>query len=370
MQTVYKQFFKTMLLVLVFFITCFYNVSIVDANPFQPTQADSLDNQKFLSLPKAQTTQTEEQAEGNEEPDLTPTPTSEPTPDPFAETINYYPESFTRGVENFEQDSASFCTILTHISFTDEPGTTVTAGQASKICSQLGEIQSYNEALDLQINYLIQHPATRPEHVKNILSLHDAYAETFTQLAALIENLLESTSNAEALIEAILEPQFLYQLINLLEDSSNQKHAIQDQLATIQLNLDQELEMALKQSKISVQNAILFGIIALFLLTLLSVLVFIRSGYITKPILHLTNAVVALRGNQFRPELLMDVSKRGDRLSRVALEFNKLAEEIRIEETQLDEDIQSLREELTRARRNKMIQKPTIPTSQNDHEKN
>ncbi len=285
--------------------------------------------------------------------DLTPTPTI--LPSEYNQDIEFFSDSFEIETGNFEHNSASICVTLTNISYTDLGyENQLEIDEISQICQQLLIAQEFNQLLNSELEYLIHHPATKPEHLEQLLALHDSYTQTFNQLSVAIEALLNRSPDRQTLFENLIEPQFLAKLTGLLDTTALQKEQIQEQMNAIKLGLEKELHQALQESIVSVQQAVLIGVASLFFLALITTWVFRKTGQVTAPILAMINAVVALQGKQYRSGLISDVISRKDRLGRAAREFDVLAHEVMHKEMQLQEEVAVLEEEARQERRRKL----------------
>ncbi|MBT3391152.1 MAG: hypothetical protein HN413_12160 [Chloroflexi bacterium] len=284
-----------------------------------------------------------------------PTPTPTIFPEEYNQDIEFFSDSFKAEIGNFEQNSAHICSALTNLSYEDPVyERQIEIDEVSQICQQLLTVQEFSQLLASELEYLVNHPATKPEHLEQLLTLHDSYTLTFSQLSSAIESLLNKSPDRQTLFENLVEPQFLSEFMGLLDTTALQKQQIQEQINAIKLGLERELHQALQESIISVQNAVLIGVASLVFLALITTGVFIKTGRITAPILALINAVVALQGNQYRPGLISDVISRKDRLGRAAREFDVFAREVISKETQLQQEVTVLQEKERQERRQKL----------------
>jgi methyl-accepting chemotaxis protein len=146
---------------------------------------------------------------------------------------------------------------------------------------------------------------------------------------------------------------------DLQEISSRETAAMDNQFDALIFDAEIAIMRAVQEGIEGVQWAILAAAISLILLPILAVWAFVVASRITQPILTLTNAVVAIAGDQFRPEHLRDVSDRNDDLGRLSQALEQLAETTKNREQALRQEMRELREQLYEARRRKRL--PTSP---------
>jgi hypothetical protein len=106
---------------------------------------------------------------------------------------------------------------------------------------------------------------------------------------------------------------------------------------------------------LSVVQAVKVSVACLILMPFLALWAFGESSRITQPILTLTNAVVAIEGNRFRPDLLADLAGRRDLLGRLAHDLEDLADTLSEREEILQQEVDDLREQLHETRRRRAI---------------
>lgn len=101
-----------------------------------------------------------------------------------------------------------------------------------------------------------------------------------------------------------------------------------------------------------------FGItvaaISLLSLLLLSLLGYTRVATATSPLHRFRNAITAIGGDQYRPELLGNLLKQRGRAGKLARALDKLAREQQTQNAGLKADVERLRQELYESRRQRL----------------
>jgi len=128
-----------------------------------------------------------------------------------------------------------------------------------------------------------------------------AYEEAFGQIVAVADS-----GNAQQAIELAGEMD------------RQEARQLQDQLNGLIQEREIDLQDLIQLYSRQVRETIFFGVIALFIFSLLTITAAIIGNQITEPILHLTNAVVAFQSNAFRPSLLQPYLKRRDEMGQLA----------------------------------------------------
>ncbi len=106
--------------------------------------------------------------------------------------------------------------------------------------------------------------------------------------------------------------------------------------------------------------AILGASIALVATLLLALWGYRAIALLTQPVVDLTNAVIAIGGDQYRPELLGKMLKQGGPPGRFARALDAFAQAIERRDASLKQEIDSLREQLYESRRRRLkISTPT-----------
>jgi methyl-accepting chemotaxis protein len=141
----------------------------------------------------------------------------------------------------------------------------------------------------------------------------------------------------------------------LQELSASQMAQMHEQLANLMHAAKSTLADASEQARIQGRRSIMSNVIALMLLPLLAIWAFLVAGRITQPVLTLTNAVVAIEGDQYRPEILAETGDRRDSLGQLARAVDEMAQAIETREQALETEITELREELYQVRRRKRL---------------
>ena len=138
-----------------------------------------------------------------------------------------------------------------------------------------------------------------------------------------------------------------------------------------QLTLNQQLDDLIFKAKIDLEedfvgleminkNANIVSIIGLIIFPLLAIWAFLLASRITHPILLMTNAIVAIEGNHYRPEYLGTIINHRDRLGLLARDLDQMATAISAREASLEEEIKNLREELQDVRQRKIMPSSAI----------
>jgi hypothetical protein len=201
--------------------------------------------------------------------------------------------------------------------------------------SQAGEridaVIAWFEARDLLL---------RPDEanaIEELVHLQQEYRQTFAGIVA-----AASAGNGD-------------ESARLQELSASQMAQMHQQLANLMHGARSTLADASEQARLQGQRSIMSSVIALVLLPLLAIWAFLAAGRITQPVLTLTNAVVAIEGDQYRPGLLAETIDRRDSLGRLAQAVDEMAQAIETREQALETEIAELREELYQVRRRKRL---------------
>lgn len=120
---------------------------------------------------------------------------------------------------------------------------------------------------------------------------------------------------------------------------------------------DQELAAA--QHDDNVQQAILAGVLCLIFLPMLAVWAFVHAGKQISPLLNLTNAVIAIDGNQYRHAILNNLDARHDRIGEFAAALDHLSAVVKCKEDEIEKNIEEKGEQLFRLRRRGLLS-PTV----------
>lgn len=200
----------------------------------------------------------------------------------------------------------------------------------------------------------------------------DTYQASLTEASASGEDVTEELTAFEAftLTQAEYRQTFAdmvaagaadnWDEVNRLTETTDSQTATMDkQVDDLLFKVETALTRAEQQTNQQAQQLILVGVISLVILPLLAIWAFAIAGRITQPVLTLTNAVIAVEGNQFRPDLLADAIDRGGRLGRLAQTVERMAQTIKSREEALQHDVEELREQLYETRRRKRL--PTSP---------
>ncbi|MBN1661533.1 MAG: hypothetical protein JXA93_24280 [Anaerolineae bacterium] len=145
------------------------------------------------------------------------------------------------------------------------------------------------------------------------------------------------------------------ELARLEERSATQMALMHAQIADLIHGANGALGEAMEEARLQAKQSVMGSVVALVLLPLLAVWAFLVAGRTTPRVLALTNAVVAIEGNQYRPELLAEAGDRRDRLGQLARAVDDMARAITHRERALEAEIAELREDLYQARRRKRL---------------
>jgi len=145
------------------------------------------------------------------------------------------------------------------------------------------------------------------------------------------------------------------QVEQLQRTSFTQTALMHKQIDDLLFESESALNQAIEQAVQTATESIVTGTIGLILLPILAVWAFLVASNITQPLLALSNAVTAIAGDQFRSDLLLDVSERPDGLGRLAQSVEHLAQLVHDREVALGQKISILREQLYETKRRRRL---------------
>ncbi len=143
--------------------------------------------------------------------------------------------------------------------------------------------------------------------------------------------------------------------IQLLDEVFRAEEGIDQQLDDMVFEADIALEEEVEAVSNQNQSAVLAGLVGLIIFPLLAIWAFLVSSKLTQPILSLTNAVVAAKGNRYRVELLEEALDRHDGLGKLAQAIDTMAESLSEQEAALQREVDTLNQQLHESRRRKMV---------------
>jgi hypothetical protein len=129
---------------------------------------------------------------------------------------------------------------------------------------------------------------------------------------------------------------------------------LQGMLDELIADLDADRLEAAQAFPEEISFAILGASVALVAVLLLALVGYRAITLLTEPVVDLTNAVVAIGGDQYRPELLGRMLKQGGPPGRFARALDAFAQAIERRDASLKQEIDGLREQLYESRRRRL----------------
>jgi len=115
--------------------------------------------------------------------------------------------------------------------------------------------------------------------------------------------------------------------------------------------MDTLLDQAAIDAEMRARTAVMMGVFALISMPLLAYWAFIMAGQITHPILNLTNAVVAIQGENLLPGSLDSIVERKDSLGQLALDLEALSGVLNSRHRALENELEDLQQQIKDQRR-------------------
>jgi methyl-accepting chemotaxis protein len=119
--------------------------------------------------------------------------------------------------------------------------------------------------------------------------------------------------------------------------------------------IESSLTQATREGDARTRTTFFVGVFGLIALPLLAYWAFMMTGQITRPILTLTNAVIAIQGKHFRPEMLNDIAERRDNLGQLALDLEVMSDELSSRRQALENELNDLQTKIKDERRRKRM---------------
>lgn len=198
---------------------------------------------------------------------------------------------------------------------------------------------------DLATNYLNAEMGYSEEELgllNDFRVLLEEHRQAFDQIAQTYES-----GDADAAIEGIATIQ-------------EENDELQSMLSLLIASLDADRLEAAQAFPEGTSFTILGASVALVATLLLALWGYRAIARLTQPVVDLTNAVIAIGGDQYRPELLGKTLKQGGPPGRFARALDAFAQAIERRDASLKQEIDSLREQLYESRRRRLkISAPT-----------
>ena len=143
------------------------------------------------------------------------------------------------------------------------------------------------------------------------------------------------------------------------EVSLNETASISEEVFQVMEDLAFYGEAALHQEALEIEalvaQTLLVGVGGLVLLPILGIAAYLLTSRITHPFLVLNNAMLAVRGGIYRPDLLGVLPFRKDSFGRLAVVLSERAEAIAAEEAALAQELAGLENRLREKRRRRLV---------------
>lgn len=238
----------------------------------------------------------------------------------YLEDLNYY----LVGIDVWEQY---------YLMSGDEVALTTHQEEAGYIYEIFDELQALEDALEI---------VEMPTSLIEIQALYDEYETAYWTVIDAYKN---------------DQQEEIWQLLDdNLAQSADLRSGIEFNISMINIAYEQSIIKSGQQ----VGRAMISAVTGLVILPFLAVWAFIYASRLTHPILSLTNAVLAISGNQFKPDMLADMIERQDSLGKYAQILLRLAQDIHRRQEILQREELDLHTQLSQLRRRKLM--PSSPT--------
>lgn len=146
----------------------------------------------------------------------------------------------------------------------------------------------------------------------------------------------------------------------LLEASLAENAALKEALSQVILLVEDERRTALLEFPEENNTGILISTVGITLLLILALVGYLSIAATTRSLRNLTNAVIAIGGDQYHPELLGRLLKRGGHAGRLARGLDKLARGLQERNAGMKAEVERLRQQLYESRRKRLkLARPT-----------
>ena len=140
----------------------------------------------------------------------------------------------------------------------------------------------------------------------------------------------------------------------LMDTAQEQNAGLQDMLKQMIFFLDADRMQASQAFPQDISTAIWGTGFALISLLLMALWGFRAINQLLQPVVDLTNAVVAIGGDQYHPNLLAKILSQGSPVGRFARDLDKFAKTIEQRDAALKQEVASLRQQFYEARRRRL----------------
>jgi hypothetical protein len=181
-----------------------------------------------------------------------------------------------------------------------------------------------------------------------------AYAEDITEELKRFDSLRSEHRKMFALIVNIYEAGNEEQWQTLLEQLQDDNQNLNDTLGLLVQFAERGRLVAMREFPEEVNSGILIATGSLTILLLLTLAGYLRVAAATRPLHQLSNAITAIGGDQYRPELLEGLIKLSGPAGNLARGLNQLAQHQQGQNAGLKIDIERLRQELYESRRRRL----------------
>jgi hypothetical protein len=236
-------------------------------------------------------------------------------------------------------------TIFTYVYGTEEDEDTVQVAQDADadITNELAKLES--EGFFDEDQPYAEDIAETLDEFNNLRATH---RETFEQTLAAYE--------AEDMDEAS----------TLLEQLQDEDESINDSYIILIQYVERGRLDAMNEFPEGANRQVKTVAISLLCLLVLSLFGYTQVAAATSPLHSLRNAITAIGGDQYRPELLEGLLKQGGRAGKLARALDKLAQEQHAQNADLKADVERLRQELYESPRRRLkLYRETEPGSEN-----
>jgi nitrate/nitrite-specific signal transduction histidine kinase len=141
---------------------------------------------------------------------------------------------------------------------------------------------------------------------------------------------------------------------NLFSESGNETYQVQMDLDYLILLTERARADTLQEFPSDISFAIWVITIGLVVILLLGLWGYTAVSGVTQPLLVLTNAIIAIGGDQYRPELVADLKKRRNRARKLAQALDRLAQTLQNRDAALKQEVDDLRQQLFESRRKRL----------------
>jgi hypothetical protein len=194
------------------------------------------------------------------------------------------------------------------------------------------------------------------------ISEENGYTAEDADLLGQIKNQLAEHRQTFDQLVAAYQADDLPETERLTPLSMEQHNAIRDTLVELVTNLEAERVGFLQTFPEDITFTIQWNTIALSVLLLLALLGYRTIAGITQPLLNIYNAVMAIGGDQYRPEMLAETTRHRGLVGRFAHDLDHFAKAAEMRDSALKQEVATLRQQLYESRRKRL--KLTRPSTQ------